>query len=732
MRRAADHTLACVVADAMVMEGVFEPSRDNESQWRQSMTDYSPWDEFLERWPLERVREMTLEDYSQSGNKDTFTYWLEVKLADYGSVWGGSAFKFGVFSRADDRPKESNNKRSYSARYAWYTRDGSTAEEAFEVTRARIVQVIEAVTAGNIEAIDQIDLGPAYKWKIAFHYQDRARPLVVAVFLHTWLAALCDEKPSSGAISHYHGKLIAQMGPDVDLMVYSRTLWQTSRELSEPVDSVAEGGDLPLNTIFYGPPGTGKTYTTINRALEIICRTDEALNSEIGRLLDDPQADRELLERRFFQLVDDRRITFLTFHPSFTYEDFVQGIRPVLGEAGEVAYEMKDGPFKRIADAARTEYSPKSADYELPEGASVYKMSLGNTLRTEDDDIYEHCMEKGLIAHGFGNEVDFSDLLESADWGSGSALIREKLMQTDIVDDRVAFATRVIWWFIREISQNDIIVVSRGNYRIRAIGRVTGEYNFDRDRELRYNHTRPVEWIVRDADIPVEQISSKVFSQQTLYRLNTRDIRLGNLRSLLAKPDVVERPRNYVMIVDEINRGNIPRIFGELITLIERDKRLRPGPDGRLTGYRVALPGALDDDPPFGVPENLYVIGTMNTADKSITTLDVALRRRFAFEPMYTKYELIEDDVARELLRELNKRIIEAKDRDHQIGHSYFMALGSDELEDLMNGKIVPLLEEYFFGDATKVLELFDGLDVGGGSVKLTSTGALRFERPGG
>jgi len=691
------------------------------------VSDYKLWDEFVKTWPLDRVRRMSLEEYTKAGDKNTFTYWLEAKLSQHGSIWGGSSFKFGIFSRADTEPKESDNTRSYNQEYAWYTRDGSSPEEAFETTRRRILEVIENVAAGDIEKIDPIQLGPAFKWKIACHYQDRSRPLVLTIFLHTALASLCGEKPNSRRISHYHRLLLERMPQGTDLLDYSDSLWRKWQAISQPQPPVSEQGDLPLNTIFYGPPGTGKTYATINRALKIICRTDKELSTRIGHLLDDPRADREMLEEHFFRLVEDKRITFLTFHPSYTYEDFVHGIRPVL-ENGGVVYEMKDGPFKKLAEAAQTEYAPKSAHYDLPEGAQVFKMSLGNTLKPEDAEIYDYCIENGLIAHGFGNGCDFNGVVDNLDWNKGKVLIRKKLSETDLGDDNLAFATRVTWRFIREMKENDIVVISKGNYKIRAIARVNGPYRYREDPELRYNHVRSVEWIVKDADIPVEQLLTKIFSQQTLYLLKRQDIRFENLRSLLSKPDIVENPRNYVMIIDEINRGNIPRIFGELITLIEPDKRLHPNSEGRLVGYRVSLPGAGDEDVAFGVPQNLYVVATMNTADKSITTLDVALRRRFTFEPMYPKYDLIEDDDLRELVRELNGRISEMKDRDHQIGHSYLMGLAFDELDSLMNGKILPLLEEYFFGDASKVLELLHDLDLGGGSVKVSANGTLRFE----
>ena len=142
------------------------------------MSDYKLWDEFVKTWPVDRVRQMSLEEYTKAGDKNTFTYWLEAKLSPYGSIWGGSSFKFGIFSRADTDPKESDNTRSYSQDYAWYTRDGTSAEEAFETTRQRILEVIKNVAAGDTEKIDSIELGPAFKWKIACHYQDRSKPSI--------------------------------------------------------------------------------------------------------------------------------------------------------------------------------------------------------------------------------------------------------------------------------------------------------------------------------------------------------------------------------------------------------------------------------------------------------------------------------------------------------------------------------------------------------------------------
>src|SRR5690554_6325570 len=135
---------------------------------------YNLWDEFLEEWPLSRLSEMTLDEYIKAGSQDTFTSWIESRLDKLGSIWGGSAFKFGVFSRANTDEKSSDNKLSYSDTHGWYTSLGDTAEEAFEKVRGYVAHVAQLATKGDLDGIEAFShLGDAYKWKIAFHYQNR-------------------------------------------------------------------------------------------------------------------------------------------------------------------------------------------------------------------------------------------------------------------------------------------------------------------------------------------------------------------------------------------------------------------------------------------------------------------------------------------------------------------------------------------------------------------------------
>jgi len=163
--------------------------------------------------------------------------------------------------------------------------------------------------------------------------------------------------------------------------------------------------------------------------------------------------------------------------------------------------------------------------------------------------------------------------------------------------------------------------------------------------------------------------------------------------------------KNYILIIDEINRGNISKIFGELITLIEPSKRI--GADEEI---KVKLPYSNDD---FGVPQNLYILGTMNTADRSIALMDTALRRRFEFIEMLPDLEVLNDLLVdginiKLMLEKINQRVEYLYDRDHTIGHSYFISLKEnatlEELENIFKNKIIPLLQEYFYDDWEKIL----------------------------
>lgn len=500
-----------------------------------------------------------------------------------------------------------------------------------------------------------------------------------------------------------------------------------------------------LNQILFGPPGTGKTYHTIDMAVEIVDGVKGTHHENKGR---------------YDELVKSGQIQFVTFHQSMSYEDFVEGIKPVIDEAVDsekrefLEYEVAPGIFKRICQSARTVKAvQKKVDWDNPR---YFKMSLGGKSRP---DIHEWCLENSVIGLGWGGEEDLLAFKGLLDWEK----YRDKFKKTyPALVNESRYNIQSTYAFLNSMNEGDIVVASMGNHVIDAIGVVTGDYYYDDGEQIEFFHFRKVDWIVKGMGSSPEKFFRKQISQQSIYEFDKSDIIYESFRAITASEKEDSGAKPYVLIIDEINRGNVSQIFGELITLLEEDKR--EGEDNAIT---VKLPYSKKD---FSVPANLYVLGTMNTADRSVEALDSALRRRFSFIEMppesrllspgacfcrlLWKYEFVEweeleykfpEDQMQELLGPsnelwskrkdlwekmkkeggpsedqweyfpasefskfnlqvildtLNVRIEKLVDRDHLIGHSYFMNVVSiDDLRLAFKDKVIPLLQEYFYGN---------------------------------
>ena len=451
----------------------------------------------------------------------------------------------------------------------------------------------------------------------------------------------------------------------------------------------------PLNQILYGPPGTGKTYNTVIKAIEIT-------NPELIQKDKDGNVENyEVLKEKFDELKQQGQIEFVTFHQSYSYEEFVEGIKPDISkwndDGSELKYVGKNGIFKNICEHAKpikvSSIKHQPIDFS---NTKVFKMSLGNTLEKEDD-IYEYCISNDVVALGF-KDVDFSDCKTSQDF-------KDK-------DD--SWGATALERFINWMDVGDIIIISNGNKKFRAIAQVTGNYYYDRTTPIRYSHFRKVEWLYKGEDIYYSKINNKVFSQQSIYGYfdpskkgmpnYNPDLNTQELNNIITGKVDKEIALPHILIIDEINRGNISKIFGELITLIEEDKR---------ETLSVKLPYSQED---FTVPQNLYIIGTMNTSDRSIASIDIALRRRFKFVEMMPRPELVADFGCsfQSIFEKLNTKIKILLDRDHQIGHSYFINTKYANadisiLKEIWFSEIIPLLNEYFYCDWEKLKLVIPG-----------------------
>ncbi|ARN76948.1 hypothetical protein BST97_02440 [Nonlabens spongiae] len=382
--------------------------------------------------------------------------------------------------------------------------------------------------------------------------------------------------------------------------------------------------NIPLNQILYGPPGTGKTYATSRLALEIIKGKEYVKNLSRDQILREYGS---LLIRDWESTTG--QITFCTFHQSFSYEDFVEGIKPRVVEEKDVIYEEQDGVFKLLCERARTSSDSDSSD-------------LQKVLNEFKKNIIENGPKTLKTDRGLKFDVDYS--------GHTTFGIRPH----------------------ESSAENPKYPASIKNIRLLYEGApLTSIYN----------------------PSYVKGILNHLFEEYHLIEYEK----------------IKKEGKPHVLIIDEINRGNVSSIFGELITLIETDKR-----EQNKEELSTILPYSKKE---FKVPKNVYIIGTMNTADRSIEALDSALRRRFEFEEMMPDYELIDEVLdsnefenfkLSEILQTINKRIAVLLDRDHQIGHSYFLKLKDSEnleegLRTIFAKKIIPLLQEYFFNDYVKI-----------------------------
>jgi hypothetical protein len=446
----------------------------------------------------------------------------------------------------------------------------------------------------------------------------------------------------------------------------------------------------PLNQILFGPPGTGKTWATSQLAVEICNGSAPPTRPELMHVYND--------------LVKAKRIAFTTFHQSIGYEEFVEGLRPTTDSedsddqaSAGFRLEARNGIFRDIcalAEQARKRPGRRSS-FDLT-GRQFFKMSLGRARG--DSPIYDAAIEGKYITLGWGGDVDWSD----KKYDEYEAVF-DRWQQKEPGTSGNAGNISQVWRFRSSMKKGDIVIVSDGNFRFRAIGEVTGDYEF-KPRDEGYNHRRSVRWLaVLEESLPIETIYDGKLVQASCYLLNPKRIKVEALAEQIRTDSIDEEattPESFVMIIDEINRANVSKVLGELITLLEPDKRL-----GEANAITVTLPYSLDE---FGVPNNLYVIGTMNTADRSIALLDTALRRRFHFKEMMPDYECLSRDVEginlRQLLARINRRVEWLFDRDHQIGHSYFTSVETKaSLDEVMQSKIIPLLGEYFYDDWEKV-----------------------------
>jgi 5-methylcytosine-specific restriction protein B len=763
---------------------------------------YALWDEFLSVWPLERLATMTLDEYTQAGSKDSFAYWIESRLEELGSMWGGSAFKFGVFSRKDTKDKKTDAKLSYSDTHGWYSTLGSTAQEAFEKVRNFIVQVANLAKQGDVDGIEALDLlGQTTKWKIAFHYQNRDSPVILNIFKRAPLAVYVGDTASQSMVALQRAALI-QRPADLGILEFGHqvwaawsnknlAIWKLSHGYNEfSAEEIEEYLEAKLG-VMHGETqkGQGEDFKKIPvGTLFYLCNGNKNLLL-VGQFTSEPTPSDKgdgWLQRHY-------RILKPAIKKG-SYEGSQKGWAPNYSSTFKLVGEHDLPDFE--SSLLKPYFGTDLAELASLAGEPIEDVSLHATKNATKGTLSQMTASKPVLTccnriyygpPGTGKTYALTRLLKR-DYEQAIQSLSTEEWRKQVIAEKIAILT---WWegiaaTLHDLGGNAKVTQIFEHPFIQAIAQAKGRKNSIQQTlwgtlqhhtitesetvniKLRhgpavFNKTADSVWhlagdwqeacadlidlvdqlkLGQQGEDPVQRYTFVTFHQSYGYEEFVEglrpvlggeveagevayEIRSGAFKELCRKARQAPDQR-FAMVIDEINRGNISKIFGELITLIEADKRDLLDGTPPLAEVTLAYSGEK-----FSVPANVDIIGTMNTADRSLALLDTALRRRFDFvalmpdtraekapadpdsAPLAGLVVTLESGVidVRRMLALVNERIEALYDRDHCIGHAYFTALGNvadgqtrfDALAATFRNRIVPLLEEYFFEDWQKI-----------------------------
>lgn len=656
-------------------------------------------EEFVRRFPKERIADMTLEEYALGTEKfkDSFCYWVEFKTKRLGHM-GGVAGKFGVWMAKDG--------------WRW-NRIYNSAEDALARLKGGLSSLVEAVEQKRFDELDRIGEEQLGRWR----YGLRCKPLTLYFpeeFLPAWqpehmarFLKVFGAEPQGEVLTRNRQLLkLLRAQPEFagfDTMQMMMFLYdsfhepggvdegagETSamteagiskasivpRELAQLMDMTAR----TRNVLLYGPPGTGKTWLVNHFTNYFLLHhnvSPEAANaywqakdsSDARRLRAEVRAgEAETMaaaEPSFWFMVANKKKTEWSWQKLFDKGEwfFGKGNLPRNFEAakpGDLIFGYMASPHRQIVALAQVEgrLEEREDEGQAKEGILIKPLTM---------------LAHPLDWHKFASPLKSSEPVKMNARGSMFSLtVDEARTLADMLNaegNSVTLPTKLRGDFAEFVTFHQSFAYEEFVEGLKPV--LLDVEESDEKESLRYEIKRGV---LRDICTRAE----------AAWRVHGKDA-----------------PK-YLLVIDEINRANIAKVLGELITLIEDDKRL--GEANELT-VRLPSSGAR-----FGVPPNLYILGTMNTADRSIALLDLALRRRFTFVEMRPQPDVIEPPhVAgvdlRLLLRRLNERIAALRDRDHQIGHSYLLRLrDAGDLHFAWYRRVVPLLQEYFYNDGERL-----------------------------
>ena len=656
------------------------PQPEYEGEWNPDIEEQLKlYKDFQTEFPIAKIRNLTLKEYNNTERKNAFCYWIETRLRKLGSIQGSTSYKFGIYEYNED-PREDNGY-SFDGQYAWLSKYGKSSDEAYTNVHSNIINIIEAAQRGDLDEIEKIDISPMFKWKIAFLYSDFT---LMNIFSREGLVYLANkyglEFADKATLCKLYQFLLSKKGTEEHILKYSARIWNewlNSDECKSKKNNIQ--GDTQM-TDYEKKLGEIKNNLSVNRNVILTGAPGT------GKTFMAKQIAKELG-------CEDDNIGFVQFHPSYDYTDFVEGLRPKqVDGSDQIGFERKDGVFKKFCEKALKNLvdSRKSAE-EVAE-----EKDIARKIEYYLDDSIKNKKEFLLKNGNKFNIVDYDDKWIFVEIPNNSS--------PDL-----------------KVSKFDIINIFEKNIQLNEVKDV----RLIHSAQTRQQQDSYVFVICKEID--KLKISSPKNTSETAEKIPLK---------------------NFVFIIDEINRGEVAKIFGELFYSVDPGYRVTSDDldaikNGNKTVTTIKTQYAnletkgnefdkalkSTDYGHFFIPENVYIIGTMNDIDRSVESMDFAFRRRFSWievkasdtvdmlDPKYDDNgELIaglEKNLAEEAkrrMKNLNAAISKIEDLNdaYHIGASYFLKLNNydGDFGKLWDYHIKGILQEYLRGNPNAQEEL--------------------------